>query len=112
MSSACSRPASTHSDAHRSRLDTSYLAPAVDSASGGGFGKLSGEELGPVTGLGWKHGDVADSWAEIDEHIVSHRIVQALMAIRARDGCTLHQAMDVFNDRYFTLRESRPADFT
>ena len=26
MSSACSRPASTHSDAHRSRLDTRYLA--------------------------------------------------------------------------------------
>lgn len=55
---------------------------------------------------------MADRWAVIDEHILQHRIVQALKALRDEFGCSIHQAIDAFSNRYEQLRETRPREFT
>lgn len=43
---------------------------------------------------------------------MNHRIVHALKALRDRSGYTIHEAIDVFNERYDRLREARPNDFS
>ncbi len=55
---------------------------------------------------------MTDRWAEIDEHILHHRIIQALMTLREEFGYTLHEALDAFSQRYEQLREMRSQDFT
>jgi hypothetical protein len=52
------------------------------------------------------------SWDEIDEMIVTRRILPALQAIRELTACSLPQAIELFSDRYALLRERRPHDFT
>ncbi|MFI0242607.1 hypothetical protein [Streptomyces sp. NPDC016845] len=47
----------------------------------------------------------------VDRDIFEHRIIFALMTIREALGCTLHQALDVFAQRYEELRRDRPDDF-
>ncbi|MEV0742994.1 hypothetical protein AB0I51_45375 [Streptomyces sp. NPDC050549] len=47
----------------------------------------------------------------VDREILEHRIISALAAIREALGCTLHQALDVFAERYEELRRDRPDDF-
>ncbi|MEV6808285.1 hypothetical protein [Streptomyces sp. NPDC051132] len=46
-----------------------------------------------------------------DRHILGHRIVLALKAIMAASGCTLQEAIDMFEVRYEELRRDRPDDF-
>jgi hypothetical protein len=53
-----------------------------------------------------------DGWDEIDEMIVTQKILPALQAIRQLAGCSLPQAIDLFSDRYDLLRERRSDDFT
>lgn len=53
---------------------------------------------------------MADRWAVIDEHILQHRIVQALKALRDEFGCSIHQTIDAFSNRYQQLRETRPQE--
>jgi hypothetical protein len=48
----------------------------------------------------------------VDRDIVEHRIILALKAIREARDCTLHEALDVFAERYEELRRDRPNDFT
>jgi hypothetical protein len=48
----------------------------------------------------------------VDRDIVEHRIILALKAIREACDCTLHEALDVFAERYEELRRDRPNDFT
>ncbi|NUQ99495.1 MAG: hypothetical protein HOY79_24070 [Streptomyces sp.] len=48
----------------------------------------------------------------VDHDILEHRIVNALGTIRRTLGCTLHQALDTFVQRYEELRRERPDDFT
>jgi len=48
----------------------------------------------------------------VDREILEHRIIPALVTIRETLGCTLHQALDVFAERYEELRRDRPDDFT
>ncbi|WP_043667764.1 hypothetical protein [Streptomyces xylophagus] len=47
----------------------------------------------------------------VDRDILEHRIIAALKAIRETSGCTLHEALDVFAQRYEELRRDRPDDF-
>jgi len=54
---------------------------------------------------------VADRWAEIDEHILQHRIIQALKALRDDFGYSLPQAIDAFDGRYKQLRETWAQEF-
>jgi hypothetical protein len=55
---------------------------------------------------------MADRWAVIDEHILQHRIVHGLKALREEFGYSIHEAIDAFSDRYERLRETRPQEFT
>ncbi|MGY1503540.1 hypothetical protein ACW4TU_44435 [Streptomyces sp. QTS52] len=48
----------------------------------------------------------------VDRDIVNHRIIFAIKAIREARVCTLHEALDVFAERYEELRRNRPGDFT
>ncbi|MFD5922486.1 hypothetical protein ACFVYP_38055 [Kitasatospora sp. NPDC058201] len=47
----------------------------------------------------------------VDRHILDHRIVLTIKAIRDASGCTIHDALDVFAQRYEELRRDRPNDF-
>jgi hypothetical protein len=47
----------------------------------------------------------------VDRDILENRIIPALRTIRDTLGCTLHQALDVFAQRYEELRRDRPDDF-
>lgn len=51
-------------------------------------------------------------WDEIDEMIVTRRILPAVQAIREHTACSLPQAIELFSNRYALLRERRPHDFT
>ena len=53
-----------------------------------------------------------DSWDEIDEMIVTRRILPAVEAVRQLSGCSLSRAIELLSDRYGVLRERRPHDFT
>jgi hypothetical protein len=55
---------------------------------------------------------MADRLAVIDEHIVHHRILPALVALREEFGYSIPEAIDAFNERYEQLREARPQEFT
>jgi hypothetical protein len=55
---------------------------------------------------------MTDRWAAIDEHILHHRIVQALMVLRGEFGYSIHEGIDAFGNRYEQLRETRPHEFT
>ncbi|MFJ7911426.1 hypothetical protein [Kitasatospora sp. NPDC096204] len=48
----------------------------------------------------------------VDRDILEHRTFFALKAIREARNCTLHEALDVFVERYEELRRDRPDDFT
>ncbi|MFG2799794.1 hypothetical protein [Streptomyces pseudovenezuelae] len=52
--------------------------------------------------------DLSDS---VDRHILDHRIVLALKAVREASGCTLQEAIDIFEVRYEALRRDRPEEF-
>ncbi len=43
----------------------------------------------------------------MDRDILEHRIIAAFKAIRETSGCTLHEALDVFAQRYEELRRDR-----
>jgi hypothetical protein len=47
----------------------------------------------------------------VDRHILNHQIILAIKAIKDASGCTLHEALDVFVQRYEELRRDRPDDF-
>ncbi|MDV7219213.1 MULTISPECIES: hypothetical protein [Streptomyces] len=47
----------------------------------------------------------------VDRDILEHRIIAAIATIRETLGCTIHQAIDVFAERYEGLRRDRPDDF-
>lgn len=47
----------------------------------------------------------------VDRDILDNRIISALGTIREALGCTLHQALDAFVQRYEELRLERPDDF-
>ncbi|MGW0859271.1 hypothetical protein [Streptomyces sp. NPDC002690] len=47
----------------------------------------------------------------VDRHILDHRIILALTAIKDASGCSLHEAIDIFEVRYEELRLNRPDDF-
>ncbi|MFE7121308.1 hypothetical protein ACFU99_38350 [Streptomyces sp. NPDC057654] len=47
----------------------------------------------------------------VDRKILDRRNVQAIMEIVETTGCPLHQAIDVFSQRYEELRRDRPDDF-
>ncbi|TNY36982.1 hypothetical protein [Thermomonospora catenispora] len=53
-----------------------------------------------------------DPWHEIDEHIVNHRIIQALKALMDAFDYGPREAIGAFDTRYRHLRETRPDDFT
>jgi hypothetical protein len=50
--------------------------------------------------------------ATIDELILTERIIAALQAIMAELGCSLHESLNEFQQRYDRLRTERPDDFT
>ncbi|MGW0831768.1 hypothetical protein [Streptomyces prunicolor] len=47
----------------------------------------------------------------VDRDILEHRIIAAITTIRETLGCTIHQAIDVFTERYEGLRRDRPDAF-
>ncbi|MFF3332936.1 hypothetical protein ACFYWX_25840 [Streptomyces sp. NPDC002888] len=47
----------------------------------------------------------------VDRAILEHRTIFAINAIREASGCTVHEAVDVFVQRYEELRRDRPDDF-
>ncbi len=48
----------------------------------------------------------------IDEDILHHRIIPALMALREQFGYSLPEAIEAFSQRYERLRQTRPLEFT
>jgi hypothetical protein len=52
-----------------------------------------------------------ESWFEIDDLIVTRKIIPAMQAIRVAEQCGLREAIDLFYERYELLRETRPDDF-
>jgi hypothetical protein len=55
---------------------------------------------------------MTDRWPEIDEDIVSHRILPAMVILREVFGYSIREAIDAFDARYRLLRETWPGDFT
>ncbi|NMO57898.1 hypothetical protein HH310_42910 [Actinoplanes sp. TBRC 11911] len=53
-----------------------------------------------------------EAWPEVDELIVTNRILAGIQVIRHGRGCGLHAALDEFVGRYRWLREKRPGAFT
>jgi hypothetical protein len=53
-----------------------------------------------------------NDWGEIDDMIVTRRVLPAVQAIRQTSGCSLKRAIDLLSDRYRILRKRRPDDFT
>lgn len=51
------------------------------------------------------------TWDEIDEMIVTRRILPAVQAIRQLTGCSLSRATELLSERYGLLRRRRPHDF-
>ncbi|MFK0290721.1 hypothetical protein ACIQU6_09610 [Streptomyces sp. NPDC090442] len=47
----------------------------------------------------------------VDREILEDRTILALKTIRESLGCTLHEAVDVYAQRYEELRRDRPEDF-
>ncbi|MFC4517754.1 MULTISPECIES: hypothetical protein [Streptomyces] len=47
----------------------------------------------------------------VDQDILDHRIIFAIKTIREASKCTLHEALDLFAQRYEQLRRERPTDF-
>ncbi|MFJ4523202.1 hypothetical protein ACIP4Y_19965 [Streptomyces sp. NPDC088810] len=46
-----------------------------------------------------------------DEQILNAQIILGIKALREHLGCSLHDALKAFRDRYEVLREERPDDF-
>ncbi|MEV1081379.1 hypothetical protein AB0I98_24535 [Streptomyces sp. NPDC050211] len=44
----------------------------------------------------------------VDRDILQHRTISAIATIRETLGCTVHQAIDVYAQRYEELRRDRP----
>ncbi|HEY6791312.1 MAG TPA: hypothetical protein VI365_28785 [Trebonia sp.] len=55
---------------------------------------------------------MTDRLAVIDEHILHHRVLPALLALREEFRYSIPEAIDAFNERYEQLRETRPQEFT
>ncbi|MEV0241705.1 hypothetical protein AB0I06_17495 [Streptomyces sp. NPDC050674] len=49
--------------------------------------------------------------ASVDRDILAHRSIAAIATIRETWGCTVHQAVDAYVQRYEQLRSDRPGDF-
>ncbi|MEU4466081.1 MULTISPECIES: hypothetical protein [unclassified Streptomyces] len=49
--------------------------------------------------------------ASVDHDILAHRSIAAIATIRETWGCTVHQAVDAYAQRYEELRRDRPGDF-
>ncbi|MFJ7181253.1 hypothetical protein ACIQXA_33795 [Streptomyces massasporeus] len=49
--------------------------------------------------------------ASVDHDILAHRSIAAIATIRETLGCTVHQAVDAYAQRYEELRRDRPDDF-
>ncbi|WP_202509811.1 hypothetical protein [Streptomyces sp. SID5643] len=49
--------------------------------------------------------------ASVDHDILAHRSIAAIATIRETFGCTIHQALDAYVQRYEELRRDRPGDF-
>ncbi|MEU9573853.1 hypothetical protein ACF09Y_39905 [Streptomyces massasporeus] len=49
--------------------------------------------------------------ASVDRDILAHRSIAAIATIRETLGCTVHQAVDAYAQRYEELRRDRPHDF-
>ncbi|OKI99901.1 hypothetical protein [Kitasatospora sp. CB01950] len=47
----------------------------------------------------------------VDREILGGRIIHAIKAFRDASGCTLHEAIDVVDERAAELRRDRPDDF-
>ncbi|MFC5910347.1 hypothetical protein [Streptacidiphilus monticola] len=48
----------------------------------------------------------------VDRDILDHRIMQAIVAIRQALGCSIPQAIDEVDRRYWRLRQERPDEFS
>jgi hypothetical protein len=55
---------------------------------------------------------VIDRPSQIDDLILTARILPALQLLREELGCTIHEAIDAFQERYDELRTERPDEFT
>lgn len=54
---------------------------------------------------------MTDRLPAIDEDILRHRMLPALMTLRAEFGYSIPEAIDAFSERYEQLRKTRPQDF-
>ncbi|MCP2337182.1 hypothetical protein [Actinomadura rupiterrae] len=55
---------------------------------------------------------MSDPWAEIDEHILNGRNIQAIAALRDQRGYGLAEAVDAYSERCSWLRKHKSGDFT
>ena len=58
------------------------------------------------------YGRMTERLAALEEHILQHRILPALMALREEFGYSPPEAIDAFSKRYDQLRVTRPPEFT
>lgn len=52
-----------------------------------------------------------EQWAEVDAHILAHRILPAIICISQSAGVGVRDAMEIHLSRYNELRTQRPTDF-
>lgn len=77
-----------------------------------------GRLLVTLTDIDWPGGDPASTpWTAgplsfADEEILRGRNVHAIALLRSRLGCSIHEAIDVFQARYEHLRRECPAGFS
>ena len=55
---------------------------------------------------------MTDRLSMIDDDIIHHRMLPALMALRGEFSYSIPEAIDAFSERYEQLRETRPQEFT
>ncbi|MEH0450268.1 hypothetical protein QA811_43835 [Streptomyces sp. B21-102] len=77
-----------------------------------------GRLLATLTDIDWPGGDPASApWTAgplsfADNEILGGLITQGIKLFRSHLGCSIHEAIDIFQARYDYLRRERPADFT
>ncbi|MGO4459904.1 barstar family protein [Streptomyces sp. M-16] len=102
-------------------LDHTAPAAFVEGAARGmdvAVALSDGRLLATLTDIDWPGGDPASAhWTTgplsfADDEILSGRIIQGIQLFRSHLGCSIHDAIDVFQARYEYLRRECPAGFT
>ncbi|MFC4012721.1 hypothetical protein ACFOY2_36195 [Nonomuraea purpurea] len=54
---------------------------------------------------------MSDELAGLDELVIRGQTIRGIKLIKDAFECTIHEALDFYDDRYRRLRQTRPDDF-